>query len=103
MSSTPVDTSGDLKVSEASHLSNLPSIATEASTSNLIALSTGVTLKTGTPSPVWACTTHGNTIDTRMQHRLSLTRIPPIFLLVKFWLRIYTDISRAAFDFKSRS
>ena len=49
MSRTPVDTSGDVKVSEASHLSNFPLIATDASTSKIIALSTGVILKTGTP------------------------------------------------------
>src|SRR5215468_947611 len=72
MSKTPVDTSGDLKVREASHLSNLPSIATDASTSNLIELSTGVTLKTGTPSPVWAWLAHENVIESKMQNRLSL-------------------------------
>src|SRR6516162_2012361 len=72
MSKTPVDTSGDLKVREASHLSNLPSIATDASTSNLIELSTGVTLKTGTPSSAWAWLTHENIIESKMQKRLSL-------------------------------
>src|SRR6516162_3062121 len=71
MSKTPVDTSGDLKVREASHLSNLPLIATDASTSNLIELSTGVTLKTGTPSPVWAWLTHENIIDSKIPGRLS--------------------------------
>src|SRR6516162_4107533 len=80
MSKTPVDTSGDLKVSEASHLSNLPSIATDASTSNLIELSTGVTLKTGTPSPVWARLTHGNIADIKMQNSLSLIMSVSLFL-----------------------
>src|SRR6516162_7512463 len=82
MSKTPVDTSGDLKVREASHLSNLPSIATDASTSNLIELSTGVTLKTGTPSSAWAWLTQENIIDSKMQNRLSLIMgASPIFLL----------------------
>src|SRR6516165_10672882 len=71
ISRTPVDTSGDLKVSEASHLLNLPTIATDASTSNLIELSAGVTLKTGTPSLVWARLTHENIIDSKITGRLS--------------------------------
>src|ERR1700741_4489418 len=44
---TPDETSVDPNVSVAFHLSKIPSIATEASTSNLILLSTGVILKTG--------------------------------------------------------
>jgi hypothetical protein len=47
MSKTPVESSGDVNVSLASHLSNLPTIATEASTSNLIVLSSVVISKTG--------------------------------------------------------
>jgi hypothetical protein len=39
--------SGDVKVRVASHLSNLPTIATDASTSNFMELSTGVISKTG--------------------------------------------------------
>src|SRR6516164_5369096 len=43
----PVVSSGEVKVKEASHLSNLPAMETEASTWNLIQLCTGVTRKTG--------------------------------------------------------
>src|SRR5215469_5767615 len=67
MSRTPVDTSGDVKVSEASHLSNFPLIATDASTSKVIALSTGVILKTGTPSAGWPGLAHKDRLDTRKQ------------------------------------
>src|SRR5271170_2725669 len=47
MSKTAVESSGDVNVSVASHLSNLPFISTDASTSNFIVLSTGVISKTG--------------------------------------------------------
>jgi hypothetical protein len=47
MSKTPVQTSGDVNVSAASHLSKLPLIATEALAKNLIELSSGVIAKTG--------------------------------------------------------
>jgi hypothetical protein len=47
MSKTAVESSGDVNVIEASHLSNLPTIATDAFTSKFIVLSTGVTAKTG--------------------------------------------------------
>jgi hypothetical protein len=50
----PVVTSGDWKVSVVSHLSNLPLISMEASTSNLTLLDTGVTSKTGAPEGAWA-------------------------------------------------
>src|SRR5215472_13212963 len=43
----------EVKVRVASHFLNVPSIATDASTSNLMLLSTGVISKTGTP--VGAC------------------------------------------------
>ncbi len=42
MSNTPVETSLETKLSVASHLSNLPSIRTEALTLNVISLSVGV-------------------------------------------------------------
>ena len=44
----PVVESGDVNVRVASHFSKVPSIATDAFTPNLIVLSTGVILKTGT-------------------------------------------------------
>jgi hypothetical protein len=47
MSKTPVLTSGDVNFSVAFHLSNVPSIATEAFTLNLIVLFSGVITKTG--------------------------------------------------------
>src|ERR1700757_2009052 len=47
MSKTAVESSGDVSVIEASHLLNLPTIATDAFTSKFIVLSTGVTSKTG--------------------------------------------------------
>src|SRR6267142_1161122 len=47
MSKTAVESSGDVNVRVASHLSNLPAMATDAFTSNCIVLSTGVIAKTG--------------------------------------------------------
>src|SRR5450432_4143573 len=47
MSKTAVESSGDVKVRVASHLSNLPTMATDALTSNFMELSTGVITKTG--------------------------------------------------------
>src|SRR5215471_1446839 len=49
MSRTPLVASGEVKTMDASHLSKVPSIATDASTWNVTLLSTGVILKTGTP------------------------------------------------------
>src|SRR6202040_369766 len=73
MSSTPVSTSGDVKVRVASHLSKVPFIATDASTSNLIELSVGVISKTG------ACArlSDGNTAENkkdRMARRMGMTQ-----------------------------
>src|SRR5580700_3215921 len=48
MSKTPVESSGEVKVKVASHLSNLPTIATDDSTSNFMVLSACVSSKTGT-------------------------------------------------------
>src|SRR5215831_1268517 len=63
MSKTPVETSGEVNFRVASHLSKLPSIATEAFTKNLIVLTRGVTTKTG------ACArlTDGSTADAKRQ------------------------------------
>src|SRR5690242_18786234 len=47
MSKTPVVTSGDVNVRVASHLSNLPAIATEALTENVIELPSCVITKVG--------------------------------------------------------
>src|SRR5258708_39584216 len=47
MSRTPERTSGDVNVRVASHLSKVPAIATDASTSKLILLPSGVILNTG--------------------------------------------------------
>src|SRR5215510_1624335 len=47
-SKTALSAAVDVNVRDASHLSNVPSMATDASTLNLILLSTGVILKTGT-------------------------------------------------------
>src|ERR1700722_16665504 len=49
MSKTPVVTSADVNVSVASHLSNLPAMATEAFTLNPIELLVLSNSKTGTP------------------------------------------------------
>src|SRR5215469_1434485 len=48
MSKTAVESSGEVNVTVASHLSNFPVMAVDASTSNFIVLSTGVISKTGT-------------------------------------------------------
>src|SRR5262249_24149455 len=63
MSKTPVETSGEVNFRVASHLSKLPSIATEAFTKNLTVLTPGVTTKTG------ACArlTDGSTADAKRQ------------------------------------
>src|ERR1700756_4000525 len=50
MSRTPVSTSGEVIVAVASHLSNVPSIATDALTWNLIELPSCKIAKTGTSS-----------------------------------------------------
>src|SRR5580692_1217875 len=47
ISKTPVVSSGEANVKVASHLSNFPAMFTDAFTSNLIVLSTGVISKTG--------------------------------------------------------
>src|ERR1700741_1719830 len=65
MSNTPVESSGDVNVRVASHLSNLPTMATDASTSNLIVLSTGVISKTGTCARLG----DGNRTDAKKQKR----------------------------------
>src|SRR5579863_3716702 len=68
MSRTPDSGSVDGKVSVASHLSNLPSIATEAFTKNLTSLSSGVTVKTGP----WPRLTEGNMTDIKSARTANL-------------------------------
>src|SRR5579864_6447796 len=67
MSKTPVDTSVDAKVKEASHLSKVPFMATDAFTANLTELSSVVNLKTGT----WARLNDGNIADARRQRTVN--------------------------------
>jgi hypothetical protein len=67
MSKTPVETSVDAKVRVAFHLSNVPWIATDASTSKLTLLSTGVTSNTGTPELACARVAGENKTDAKMQ------------------------------------
>src|ERR1700722_13505749 len=56
MSSTPVESSGEVNTSVAVHSLNVPLIATEESTSKFTELDTGVTSNTG----AWAWVTDGN-------------------------------------------
>src|SRR5580693_7433625 len=82
MSSTPDSASVDEKVSVASHLLNLPSMATEAFTKNLTSLSSGVTVKTGT----WARLTDGSMVDTnrhKTANRMEFPLTGVSFLLAK--------------------
>src|SRR6202030_2709625 len=68
MSRTPDSGSVDGKVSVASHLLNLPSIATEAFTKNLTSLSSWVTVKTGP----WPRHTEGSMADTKRARTANL-------------------------------
>src|SRR6267142_728382 len=68
MSKTPVSTSGEVIVAVASHFSNVPSIATDAFTWNLIELSSFVILMTGTPAGACARLTDGSTAEAK-RHR----------------------------------
>src|SRR5271167_104550 len=72
MSSTPDSASVDEKVSVASHLLNLPSMATEAFTKNLTSLSSGVIVKTGPCA--WA--NDGNSAD--VKRKKTVNRIESI-------------------------
>src|SRR4249920_3398002 len=74
MSKTVDSTSREVIVIVASHLSNVPSIATEAFTLNLIELSSFVILMTGSPAEVCACVIVGDTAEARRQRIAS--RIP---------------------------
>src|SRR5215469_1283644 len=65
MSTTPVVGSVDVNVSEASHLSKMPSMATDAFTWNLIRLASGVTSKTGASPAACPRFTEGNKSETR--------------------------------------
>src|SRR5215468_12758916 len=70
MSRTPVVASVDVNVRVAFHLSKIPWIFTDASTSNLILLSTGVISKTGTAAEFCARIEDGNRIDTK-SHKIA--------------------------------
>src|SRR5580765_768379 len=74
MSRTPVSTSGEVIVAVASHLSNVPSIATDAFTWNLIELSSFVILMMGTSAGACACVIDGDRPDAKRQKITS--RIP---------------------------
>src|SRR5258707_11590888 len=63
MSKTPVETSGLVNVRVASHLSNVPSSATDDFTKNLIEPPSGLIWKTG----VCARHTDGNTANAKRQ------------------------------------
>ena len=67
MSKTPVVISGDVNVKVASHLSNVPFISTDASTSNVIVLCTGVIAKTGASLASCLRPTGKNKMDTKRQ------------------------------------
>src|ERR1700683_3700109 len=69
-SSAPEVTSVDGKVSVASHLLNLPSMATEAFTKNLTLLSSGVMAKTGPCA--WA--NDGNSANAKRQTTVNRTK-----------------------------
>jgi|HubBroStandDraft_6_1064221.scaffolds.fasta_scaffold147636_1 hypothetical protein len=73
MSSMPDVTSVDEKVSVASHLLNLPSMATEALTKNLTSLSSGVIVKTG----AWARLTDGSMAEIKRQRKANRMRFLP--------------------------
>src|SRR5882672_4337842 len=68
MSRTPVSTSGEVIVAVASQLSNVPSIATDAFTWNLIELPSFIILMTGTSSGACARLTDGSTAEAK-KHR----------------------------------
>src|SRR5271168_1296741 len=72
MSSMPEVTSVEGKVSVASHLLNLPSMATEAFTKNLTSLSSGVIVKIGPCA--WA--SDGNSADAKRQNIINRTESP---------------------------
>src|SRR5215472_16522721 len=67
MSRTLVETSGEVNVIMAVHVLKVPSIETDASTSNRILLSVGVISKTGTLAGACARVTHEDHRNTRSQ------------------------------------
>ncbi len=71
MSSTPVDRSAEVKISVASHLSNVPAMDTDDSTSNLIELSCLGNSENRDPSPVWARHIDENIIEVKKQTMVS--------------------------------
>src|ERR1700756_3659703 len=67
MSKTAASTLGEVIVTVASHLSNVPFIATDAFTLNLIELSSVVILMTGTSAEACARVIDGDRAEARMQ------------------------------------
>ena len=61
-------------VAVASHLSNVPSIATDAFTWNLIELSSFIRLMTGTPSGACARITDGSTTEAKKHRTANLMK-----------------------------
>src|SRR6516225_2898035 len=61
----------EVKVRVASHLLNVPSIATDASTSNLILLSIGVISNTGTPVGACARVTVGKRMEAKRERNVN--------------------------------
>src|ERR1700678_3176226 len=70
ISRTPEVTAVDVKCSVASHLLNLPSMATEAFTKNLTSLSSGVMVKTGP----CARANDGNSDNAKRQQTVNRTK-----------------------------
>src|SRR5271167_5119131 len=80
MSNTPVVTSGDVNVRVASHLSKLPSIATDAFTKNLTVLASGVITKTGAVC-AWLTEVISASIPASASNPLDMTVIVRLHLL----------------------
>src|SRR6204780_3291946 len=69
-SNLPDETSADMNVRLAVHLSKVPLIDTDASTSNFMWLCTGVIAKTGTPAGACAKAAEENRTDTRKANKV---------------------------------
>src|SRR6267142_1266808 len=99
MSKTAVESSGDVNVMEASHLLNLPTIATDAFTSKFIVLPTGVTSKTGGGS--WH--SDGSAADAKKQRTtdrvLLSVRLPNINFLPPVAKRAATGVRNNRLDY----
>src|SRR5208282_717518 len=89
MSKTADSTSGEVIAIVASHMSNVPAIATDACTLNLIELSGFVILMTGTPAEACARVTDGDRAKARSQRIASRIRcsLSQSFLVVNYSFR----------------